>query len=148
MAPIWELWLPSHSIFLEFFPRLPASVRVVFFLSFTSYSDHLSFTRQCPYRTYFLFSCLHEWRRTAHLSRLPAAYFSAGLVGRMRRSRNEVVGFQQYAPAVFTPRGILVLIFRGWVDPGHMELSDATEIIPSDTTGDRFWDLSTSSAVT
>jgi hypothetical protein len=23
------------------------------------------------------------------------------------------------------PRNILVLIFRGWVDPGHMEVSDA-----------------------
>jgi hypothetical protein len=29
----------------------------------------------------------------------------------------KVVGRQPYAPAVFTPRSILVLIFRGWVDP-------------------------------
>ena len=39
---------------------------------------------------------------------------------------------------------ILVLIFRGWVDPGHMDLSDASEKIPSDTTGDRTRDLPTS----
>jgi hypothetical protein len=39
----------------------------------------------------------------------------------------KVVGCQPYAPAVFTPRSILVLILRGRVDPGHMELSDATE---------------------
>jgi hypothetical protein len=36
----------------------------------------------------------------------------------------KVVGCQPYAPAVFTSRSILVLIFRDWVDPGHMELSD------------------------
>ena len=29
----------------------------------------------------------------------------------------KVVGFQPYAPAAFTPKIILVLIFRGWVDP-------------------------------
>jgi len=29
----------------------------------------------------------------------------------------KVVGFQPYAPAAFTPRIILVLNFRGWVDP-------------------------------
>ena len=51
-----------------------------------------------------------------------------------------------YAPAAFTPRNILVLIFRSWVDPGHMDLSDASETIPSDTTGDRSRDLPTSSA--
>jgi hypothetical protein len=51
------------------------------------------------------------------------------------------------APAVFTPRSILVLILRGLVDPGHMVLSDATEKIPSDTTGDRSQDLPTSSVV-
>jgi hypothetical protein len=28
-----------------------------------------------------------------------------------------VVGLQPYAPTGFTPRSILVLIFRGWVDP-------------------------------
>jgi hypothetical protein len=33
------------------------------------------------------------------------------------------------------------------VYPGHMELSDAKEKIPSDTTGDRSRDLPTSSAV-
>jgi hypothetical protein len=36
---------------------------------------------------------------------------------------------------------------RGWVDPRHMELLDATEKIPSDATGDRSRDLPTSSAV-
>jgi hypothetical protein len=36
---------------------------------------------------------------------------------------------------------------KGWVDPGHMYLSDASEKIPSDTTGDRSGDLLTSSAV-
>ena len=35
-----------------------------------------------------------------------------------------------YAPATFTPRNILVLIFRGWVNPGHMDLLDALEKIP------------------
>ena len=45
-------------------------------------------------------------------------------------------------------RNILVLIFRGWVDLGHMDLSDASEKIPSDTTGDRFGDLPTRSALT
>jgi hypothetical protein len=44
-------------------------------------------------------------------------------------------------PAVFTPRRILVLILRGWINPGHTELSDATEPIPSDTTGYRSRDL-------
>jgi hypothetical protein len=29
----------------------------------------------------------------------------------------KVVGCQPYAPAAFIPRIILVLIFRGWVDP-------------------------------
>jgi hypothetical protein len=33
------------------------------------------------------------------------------------------------------PRNILVLISKGWVDPGHMDLPDASEKIPSDTTG-------------
>jgi hypothetical protein len=50
----------------------------------------------------------------------------------------KVVGFKLYVPAVFTPRIILVLILRGWVGPGHTELSDAMEKISSDTTGDRF----------
>jgi hypothetical protein len=49
--------------------------------------------------------------------------------------------------AVFTPRSILLLILRGRVDPGYMELSDATKKIPSDTTRDRCRDLPTSSAV-
>jgi hypothetical protein len=48
-----------------------------------------------------------------------------------------------YAPASFTPRNILVLIFRGSVDLGHMDLSDASGKIPSDTTGDRYRDLPT-----
>ena len=39
-----------------------------------------------------------------------------------------------------------VLIFRGWVDPGHMDLPDASEKIPSDTTGDRSRDFLTSRA--
>jgi hypothetical protein len=34
------------------------------------------------------------------------------------------------------PRSMLVLILRGRVDLGHTELLDATEKIPSDTTGD------------
>jgi hypothetical protein len=58
-----------------------------------------------------------------------------------------VVGCQPYAPAVFTPRSIIVLILRGWVDPGHMELSDATEIMLTDSTGDRSRDLPTGSAI-
>jgi hypothetical protein len=31
---------------------------------------------------------------------------------------------------VFTPRNILVLISKDWVDPGHMDLSDASEKSP------------------
>jgi hypothetical protein len=46
-----------------------------------------------------------------------------------------VVGCQPYAPAVFTPRNILVLILKSWVNPRHMELSDAMEKIPSDISG-------------
>ena len=57
-------------------------------------------------------------------------------------------GGKVVTPAAFTPRNILVLIFRGWVDPGHMELSDASEKIPSDTTGYRSRNLPTSSAAT
>jgi hypothetical protein len=37
--------------------------------------------------------------------------------------------------------------FKRLSRPGHMELSDAMEKIPSDTTGDRSQDLPTSSAV-
>jgi hypothetical protein len=59
----------------------------------------------------------------------------------------KVVRCEPYAPAVFTPRSIMVLILRGWVDPGYTELSDATEKIPIDTTGDRSRDLPTRSAV-
>jgi hypothetical protein len=44
-------------------------------------------------------------------------------------------------------RSILVLIFRGLVDPGSMELSDATEKISSDNTGDRSRNLPNCSAV-
>jgi hypothetical protein len=40
-----------------------------------------------------------------------------------------------------------IIDFRGGVDLGHMELSDATGKIPSDTTGHRSRDLPTSSAV-
>jgi hypothetical protein len=58
-----------------------------------------------------------------------------------------VLGFQPYAPAVFTPMSFSVLIFRGWVDTGDMELSDTTEKIPSDTTGDRSQDVPSNSAV-
>jgi hypothetical protein len=36
---------------------------------------------------------------------------------------------------------------RGWVNPGHIKLSDATDKIPSDTTRDRSRDLPTSSVV-
>jgi hypothetical protein len=57
----------------------------------------------------------------------------------------KVVGCQPYAPAVFIPRSILVLIWRGWFDP--MVLSDAMEKIPGDTTEDRTRDLPTSSTV-
>jgi hypothetical protein len=39
----------------------------------------------------------------------------------------KVVGCQPYAPAAFTPRINLVLIFRAESNQGHMELSDATE---------------------
>jgi hypothetical protein len=36
------------------------------------------------------------------------------------------------------PPGISCYSFsKGWVDPGHMDLSDASEKIPSDTTGER-----------
>jgi hypothetical protein len=54
---------------------------------------------------------------------------------------------QLYAAAVFTPRIIVVLILRGWINPKHMELSDATEKIPSDTTEDRSRVLPTSNVV-
>jgi hypothetical protein len=47
------------------------------------------------------------------------------------------------SPAVFNPRSILILISRDRVDPGHMELSDATEKLPSGPTGDRSRDLPT-----
>ena len=44
----------------------------------------------------------------------------------------KVVGRQPYAPAVFTPRSILVLIFlEAQTTPGHMVPSAATEKIPS-----------------
>jgi hypothetical protein len=39
----------------------------------------------------------------------------------------KVVGCLSYAPAAFTPRINLVLIYT----PGHMELQDATEKIPA-----------------
>jgi hypothetical protein len=42
---------------------------------------------------------------------------------------------------------VLVLVLRGWVEPWHMELSNATGKILSDTTGNRLWDLPTSSIV-
>jgi hypothetical protein len=45
------------------------------------------------------------------------------------------------------PRSILVLILTGWDEPWNIELSDATENIPSDTTGDRSRDLPTGIAV-
>ena len=51
-----------------------------------------------------------------------------------------------YAPAAFTPRNVLVLIFRGWVDPGYMDVSDASEKIPSDTIGNRSRELPTGTA--
>jgi hypothetical protein len=41
------------------------------------------------------------------------------------------------------PRNILVLILRGWVDPEHMELLDATEKFPINTTGDLTRELPT-----
>jgi hypothetical protein len=46
------------------------------------------------------------------------------------------------------PPGISWYSFLGAEStPGHMVPSVASEKIPSDTTGDRFWDLPTSSAV-
>jgi hypothetical protein len=41
----------------------------------------------------------------------------------------KMVSFQPYAPAAFTPRVNLVLIFKAESTPGHMELSDVTEKI-------------------
>jgi hypothetical protein len=43
----------------------------------------------------------------------------------------KVVGCQPYAPAAFTPRIILVLIFSDESTPGHMDLSNCTEKNPA-----------------
>jgi hypothetical protein len=43
----------------------------------------------------------------------------------------KVVRCQPYAPAAFTPRINLVLILEADSNPGHMELSDATEKTPA-----------------
>ena len=59
-----------------------------------------------------------------------------------------VVGRQPYAPAVFTPGEIPgTHILEAESTPGHMVLSVATGKIPSYTTGNRFRDCPTSSAV-
>jgi hypothetical protein len=57
-------------------------------------------------------------------------------VPKKRKANNvlifEVVGCHPYAPAAFTPRINLVLIFlEAELTPGHMELSDATEKTPA-----------------
>jgi hypothetical protein len=77
-----------------------------------------------------------------------------GVPGRLRPrifftfSTTRVVGRQLYAPAAFTPREIPGTHFLDAEStPGHMVPSVATEKIPSDTTGNRFRDRPTSSAV-
>ena len=98
-----------------------------------------------------LYKAIHKQYVTSPVS-LPSFYYiyfqlvspSTGLRGLERPRRLRLPGFytlgtwrwwgrHPYAPAAFTPRNnILVLIFRGWID-----LSDASEKIPSDQTGDR-----------
>jgi hypothetical protein len=80
-------------------------------------------------------------KRKGKVTPKQAYVFCFGAPGFLDNRHNKVVRFQPYAPTVFTPRNILVLISKGWVDPGHMNLSDASEKIPSDTTGNRSGDL-------
>ena len=71
-----------------------------------------------------------------------------GVPGRLRPrifltfGTTRVVGRQPHAPAAFTPGEIPGTHFQGLVP-----LGGATEKIPSDTTGNRSRDLSTSNAV-
>ena len=78
-----------------------------------------------------------------------------GVPGRLRSriilalGTTRVAGCQPYAPAAFTPKKSLVLIFsEAESTPGHMVPSlGATKKNPSDITGNRSRDRPTSSAV-
>jgi hypothetical protein len=72
-----------------------------------------------------------------------------GVPGRLRPRilLTRVVGRQSYAPATFTSGGIPRTHLEAVSTPGHMVPSVATEINPSDTTGNRSQDRPTSSTV-
>ena len=80
------------------------------------------------------------------------AEVAQGVPGRLRPrifltfGTTRVVGRQPYAPAALIP-GEWYSFLEAESTPGHMVLSIATEKNPSDTTGNRSRDLSTSSAV-